>query len=160
MHRYRSTKTFLQYRGMSISKYTNDDIDTYSFDFEVAYRTRYRSQKSKLRNRRFMMPISAYTDIGYKTSISKSWQASRCHHDPGLHRDYQYPTPTHELEFGLWVVTAWVSPILPGSVQRRGWHCLAGYKPKGVIHRTFPFNVAMVLPVHSPIDSHPVTESK
>jgi hypothetical protein len=73
-----SISTFLQYRGTSISKYTNDDIDTYSFDIEVAYRTRYRRHKSKRRYRRFMMPISAYTDIGYKTSISTSWQGSRC----------------------------------------------------------------------------------
>jgi hypothetical protein len=73
-----SISTFLQYRGTSISKYTNDDIDTYSFDIEVAYRTRYRRHKSKRRYRRFMMPISSYTDIGYKTSISTSWQGSRC----------------------------------------------------------------------------------
>jgi hypothetical protein len=73
-----SISTFLQYRGTLISKFTKDDTDTYSFDIEVAYRTRYRRNKSKRRYRRFMMPISAYTDIGYKTSISTSWQGSRC----------------------------------------------------------------------------------
>jgi hypothetical protein len=78
-----SISTFLQYRGTSISKFTNDNIDTYSFDIEVAYRTRYRHHKSKRRYRRFMMPISAYTDIGYKTSISTSWQGSRCGSAPG-----------------------------------------------------------------------------
>ena len=38
--------------------------------------------------------------------------------DHDLH--FQCHTPTHELEFGLWVVTAWVSPGPPGRVPRRG----------------------------------------
>ncbi len=58
-----SISTNLQYRGTSISMYTNNNIDTLSFDIEVAYRTRYRRHKSKRRYRRFMMQISAYTNI-------------------------------------------------------------------------------------------------
>jgi hypothetical protein len=29
-------------------------------------------------------------------------------------------TPTHELEFGLWVETAWISPSQQGSIQQAG----------------------------------------
>ncbi len=63
-----SISTNFQYRGTSIpSKFTNNDIDIRGFDIEVACRTtRYRRHKSKRRYQRFMMPISAYTDIGYK----------------------------------------------------------------------------------------------
>ncbi len=35
--------------------------------------------------------------------------------------DLHYQYPTHELEFGLWVVTAWSFPSPPGRVPRRGW---------------------------------------
>jgi hypothetical protein len=34
--------------------------------------------------------------------------------------------PTHELEFGLWVVTAWVSPSPPGRVPGRCWQDISG----------------------------------
>ncbi len=70
-------------------------VDIWSFDIKVAYRTRYRRHKSKRRYRRVMMLISAYTDIGYKTSISTSWQDSRC----GLN------------QVSIWFLRIWVTGL-------------------------------------------------
>ncbi len=79
----------------SISGYV--DIEVYQWQYRyfklryrLSYRTRYRCHKSKRRYRNFMVPISAYTDIGYKTSISTSWQGSRCCH---CCHQYLWPRP-------------------------------------------------------------------
>jgi hypothetical protein len=49
-----------------------------------------------------------------------------------------YP-PNHELEFGLWVATAWVSPSPPGRVPRRGWPAAEDISGNAQYDQTFPF---------------------